>query len=435
MISELPKSYSAPRGPSSVPSDQQSEEEDEDQEEQQEEEKEESESDYSEDQDGVEDEDDKHSKGSSRIDPVQALNASLRSPSKLKIEVESELESASQDEVKDEDGDGDGDIMMRDSHSDRSSSRSPIHFKSHTTPKKSGSARSVESASSGSDTSADEDDSLDDDNSADSEEGSSDEDDDDEDKTITARAPPSPPPPLNNSKATIGAPSQIKPSQRKNFTISSGSSTSDGSCNTQDEVDLQLTSSIFEASSAAIKKPSTPMSSGRAARPRFAIGASLSDMNARKPALGSSAVQANREPRPLKLTKDDDEESEEESEEEESDSDHDEPAPSQTLPKPIRPQSSTSNTSTSEESSDPDSSSSSDEEDDMKRHQNDLSAVLSKMLNESQSSTQSCDDVLSPKLFEGAHSSTSKGNLIGKGSFGKGTKQDKSRVFAFSRPV
>jgi hypothetical protein len=344
----------------------------------------------------------------SRMDPVQALNSSIRSPSKPQREPKPEPEQASQDEEEDED------VEMQDIQSNRSSSRSPILFNSRSTPRNLGPTKPVESASSAGDTSNDEeDDSMDEDKSVDDEEAS-DEEEDDEDKTITAPAPRSSPPSLPTTKPAFNVRLERKPSQRKNFTISPGSSIGDESINTQDEVDFQLTSSVYEASSAAIKSTPIPIPSSSAPRPKFAIGASLSDMNAKKPILGSSS-QANNKARPLKLAEEDDEGSEEESEEESDSDSDDEPEPSQALPKLNRPRLSKPAASESEDASSEDSESESvgEDDDDLQKHQDELAAKISQFV--SQGSTQSFNDIPSPKAVKGSQSSSSSGKVKTKG--------------------
>jgi hypothetical protein len=369
-------------------------------------------------------EDDEDMDGPSRINPVEALNSSVRSPAKPKVERESE--PASQDEEKEE---GEEDVEMQDIQSNRSSSRSPILFNSRATPGKVESATIAESASSVSDTSNDEEESEDEDKSA-SEDDASDDEEDVEDKTITAPAPRPSPPSLPPTHSTIGI-SERKSSQRKNLTISPGSSTGDESYSTQDEVDFQLTSSMFEASPAAKSTP-IPIPSSSVTRPKFAIGASLSDMNAKKPTVGSSASKANSTARALKLIETDEEESDEESEDESDSGSDDEQILSQTLaPKSNLPQPSDSDNSDSDTSdSDSESGSGNESEDDMRAHQNDLAEQINKMASASQGSTQSYDIPSSKPM--NAQSSRSSSAVMEKEKIAKSGKADKR--FNFSKP-
>jgi hypothetical protein len=299
---------------------------------------------------------------------------------------------------------------MQDIQSNRSSSRSPILFNSHATPGRPEPAKIVESASSISDASNDEDESADEDESSDGEER------DDGDKTVLAPVQRSSPPDLSTTKPNVNMSSERKQSQRKNLTISRGSSTGDESVNTQDEVDFQLTSSMFEASSTAIEDTSIRIpSSSNATKPKFSIGASLSSLNAKKPILGASASNANKA-QPLKLAENNDEESEEESEYEsnsESSSDSDnKPEPTQSFPKLRQSQQLESDDSDSDSDSDSESGNDEENEDDEQIARNELAAQIAKMASDAQGSTQSYD-VASPNLIKGLQSSRS-GSVKGK---------------------
>ena len=160
------------------------------------------------------DEDNDNLDGPNRIDPVKALNTSLRSPANPK----SEPEPKSREQDDDEEDESE-DVEMQDIQSNRSSSRSPVVFNSHAIHGKAEPTNPGKSASSTSDESNDENESVDEE-SSDSEDEASDDVGEDEDKTITAPVHRSSPPSLPATKPTVDISSEGKPSQSKNFTIS-----------------------------------------------------------------------------------------------------------------------------------------------------------------------------------------------------------------------
>lgn len=153
--------------------------------------------------------------------------------------------------------------------------------------------------------------------------------DEDEEEEAEIQIPKSSPPPSlpvikSATKPTVNSRSTesgIKPKVNN-----SKDSNSDSGEDTQDEVDQQLTSSLFEVlhpSSSAIQSSAVP-SSSTANRPKFGLGASLSSLNANKPLFGSQAMKStSSRPQLKELDEDEDEESEEESEDDESSDDED----------------------------------------------------------------------------------------------------------------
>jgi hypothetical protein len=388
-------------------------------------------SDESEEEEDEDDDDDEEDlDGPTRIDPVKALNTSLRPPAKSKLHSEPASPDEEEDEEDEENDEGeDGGVKMQDIQSNRSSSRSPIMFNSHATPRKSEPAKPSISASSTSDEWNDEDDS-DEEESTDGEAETSEGNEEPEDKTITAQISRSSPPSLPTKKPIANVLPTEKSSQRKNFTMSPGSSTSDVSINTQDEVDFQLTSSMFEASSTAVKSTPIPPPSSSAATPKFSFGASLSSLNARKPVLGSSVAKASGKAQPLKLVENDEEseeESEEESDDSSSESDNGQEA-SQSLPRTRQIQPLT----TDSDDSDSDSESSSDKEnqDEREMARNELVAHIAKMASDPQASTQS-NDIPSSNIAKRSQSSNSGGG--GKRSNG-GSGKNYITGYSFSQP-
>jgi hypothetical protein len=390
------------------------------------------------------DEDNDDLDGPNRIDPVKALNTSLRSPATPKSEPEPKSQEQDDDEDDNEDDDEDDDevddeedededVEMQDIQSNRSSSRSPVVFNSHATYGKAEPTKPGKSASSTSDESNDENESVDEE-SSDSEDEASDDVGEDEDKPITSpvhRSPPS----LPATKPTVDISSDGKPSQSKNFTISHGSS-GDDSFNTQDEVDFQLTSSMFEVSSNAVKSTPVPIpSSSNAARPKSSF-ASLSSL-AKNFVVGPSSLKTNVKSQPLKLAENDDEDSEDESDEESdpnSSSNSDEESElSQSLAKPNE----TRPPATDSDDSDSDSGSGSDKEneDDEEIARNELSAQIAKMTSDSQASTQSYD-APTPKVVKGLQDNQSSGSGKGGKKLNGGSgKEDKYLTkYAFSQP-
>ena len=391
------------------------------------------ESEESVDEDGDEDDDDKDDDdlhGSSRIDPVQALNSSLRSQAQAQADVVPDSHKLDDDAEESEDED----TEIQDIQSNRSPSRSPIMFNSQSAPGKPELSKPTESASYMSDESND-DDSVYEDESTDgevevSEEG--DDEDEDEDRAITTGILRSSPPALNPMVSIAPG----KYGQRKNIFTTSPSSPTDESFNTQDEVDFQLTSSLYEASSATVKSTPIPIpSSGKVATPKFTVGASLSSLNAKKPFLGSSASKANGKSQPLKLANNDEDSDEEESEESDSDSSSDsdndnEPETSQTLPKRkySRSAESDSDTTTSGSDSDSESGSNKENEDEKEQARNELAAQIAKVVNDSQASTQSYDPP-SPKLVRASQSSSK-----GSGKRASGGREKFLTGYVFSQP-
>ena len=379
------------------------------------------------------DEDNDDLDGPNRIDPVQALNTSLRSPAKPKSEPE--LKSQEQDDDDDEDEDEEGeDVEMQDIQSNRSSSRSPVVFNSHTICGKAEPTKLEKSASSTSDESNDENESVDDE-SSDSEAEASDNIGDDEDRTTTAPVHQSSPPSLPATKATVDISSGEKLSQSKNFTMSPGSSGND-SFNTQDEVDFQLTSSMFEVSSNAVKSTPIPIpSSSNAARPKSSF-ASLSSL-AKNFIVGRSSSKTSGKSQPLKLAGNNNEDSEDESNEE-SDSDSSsnsdkEPELSQSLP--ISKETRTPATDSDESDSDSGSGSDNESEDNEEIARKELSAQIAKMVSDSQASTQSYD-APTPKVVKVSQDCQSSGSGKGgkklKGGSGKEGKY--LTKYTFSQP-
>jgi len=196
--------------------------------------------------------------------------------------------------------------------------------------------------------------------------------DEDEEEEAEIQIPKSSPPP-----SLPALKSAIKPTVNSRNTESginpkgnnSKDSNSDSGQDTQDEVDQQLTSSLFEVlhpSSSAIRS-SAITSSSTATRPKFGLGASLSSLNANKPLFGSQGLKpTSSRPQLKELDEDEEEESEEESEDDESSDD--EEAPKQAALKQDTPSKDTKKTqdsgSDSFSASDTSSDSESEEDDD-----------------------------------------------------------------------
>lgn len=317
---------------------------------------------------------------------------------------------------------------MEDIQSSRSSTRSPIMFNSHFST---GIREPAISTQSTSDESNDEDSSDEEDESElevpEEEQGY-------EDKTIKAPVPVSSPCSLP-TQTTVNM-SNGRTGQRKNLIVSTSSSVGDESFTTQDEVDYQLTSSMFEAPSSTLK--STPISvpySVKTAPPRFRIGASLSSLNAKKKSiLGTLPSQVNTKNQILKLADKHDEESEEESEESDSDlsddSDNVPPQASQPVPRP-------SNTvDPADSDSDSDSGSDSDKynEDEESTARNELTAHIAKLTSDLQGNTQSYG-FPSPNPVK---ASSSQSTIKGSSSAEKKAKSENGRSYttgySFSQP-
>jgi hypothetical protein len=124
------------------------------------------------------------------------------------------------------------------------------------------------------------------------------------------QVPKSSPPILPAAKpAKVSVP---KPSQANNSKVS----TTPEELSTQDEIDQQLTSSVYEARS-ALNSSAVPSSS--AIRPAFKVGASLSGLNSAKQPLGSKTTKPStttKRSQQMKVNMDDGSASEEEEEEE-----------------------------------------------------------------------------------------------------------------------
>ncbi|KUJ22698.1 uncharacterized protein LY89DRAFT_308024 [Mollisia scopiformis] len=143
------------------------------------------------------------------------------------------------------------------------------------------------------------------------------------------------------------SPPEFPPRQRVNPSLvrvvtkqnrnNSKDSLSHMSINTQDEVDQQLTSSMYEALPAPSSSVSLPIpASSAVTKPKFGVGVSLSSLLAAKSTLSSSYAARANDPRSssqkLQLPEEEEEDGSEEEEEEESDSDEsssdEEPGPS-----------------------------------------------------------------------------------------------------------
>lgn len=253
-----------------------------------------------------------------------------------------------------------------------------------------------------------------------SEQSESEEDEDEEDEEeeeSEVQVPKSSPelPPYKRS---------IKPTMTKPGLKPSKSRLSDLSINTQDEVDQQLTSSLYEALSAPSSSvpPHIPASSNAMiTKPKigFGIGASLSSLNKASATLAASsqakANGARSSSQKLQLAHEEensDEESEEESEEDDDDSsaDEEEEAPenkksiSTTIKRSFRVEDTQKDSDQSDSESD--SGSSGDEEEEKQRLGQELMSQVNAMNSMANGGSQ--DSIPSPKMYRSGTQDTPK---------------------------
>jgi hypothetical protein len=233
-----------------------------------------------------------------RVDPAKLLNDSLLSGKQSQPAVaKPQPEPEGQDEEMKDAEEQDEDVEMASSHSSPRESRSPVIFNQHITllkpaaalelPK---SAEDVEMESGSDSSSAEDDEEVDEDEK----ETSSDEKDEDEEETEEKNTIQIPRSSLElphaNSQPARSSGSQ---KQRKNQLIPS-----DDESNTQDEIDYQLTSSMYEvhsssASQEAVKSPPPTQVPTSSIRPTFKIGASLQSLNEKSKNLSSNGKSSS----------------------------------------------------------------------------------------------------------------------------------------------
>lgn len=259
----------------------------------------------------------------SRIDPVKLLNAnSLRKNQSTAPIIKSEPKVAAEMDEDDEE-----DVGMGSDRSSSPESRSPVIFNQkpassipdlHPLPEV---ARAID----------DEETQSDNESSSSEEEQaqqSSEEEDESEDEEVEAKTAvqipqSSPELPRSQSASKPSTPAPARASRqtqklRKPVSISSPRSPNDSGSNTQDEVDFQLTSSLYEAQPPSSQSAKSTILPPSASQPRF--GASLQLMNSQKPTF--TAINAPKPPAvPQKLSLLED--SEEETSDDESSSDSD----------------------------------------------------------------------------------------------------------------
>jgi hypothetical protein len=221
----------------------------------------------------------------SKVDPVKLLNNPLR---RRKLSTSSNKPSlVSREDAEDED------VEMASNLSSPRESRSPVIFNHHTPPTISTIAPLPKASQPIDD---DETQSVDDSASVESSEDDQSEADKLPIKPATVQVSQSSPvlpraKSVAKSSPPVLANKVESQKQRKMLPNHASPSTSDSGLNTQDEVDFQLTSSLYEArpqSSQTVRStPILPLSS-QPLRP--SIGASLSELNARKPPLTPSAT-------------------------------------------------------------------------------------------------------------------------------------------------
>jgi hypothetical protein len=313
-------------------------------------------------------------------------------------------------------------------------SRSPVVFTQHTQPAEPEPPASPESDSASEDVDDEEEEESaggDDtkpqnqDEESGYEDSGSEEDEVDDDEGAEVQVPKSSLPELLLSKtkttaitATIPASSKQDSSQSKKMQHPATDSDEEGS--TQDEVDQQLTSSLYTVPARAVSNTSVlaprgsttiPVPTSSAPRPQFRFGASLSSLNEKKPVFGAARKQGIvvKGAAPKKLELDEDEESEEE--EEESDDESSESSDDEEDAKPIdsivysnpgpepKPNDSTtssgsSSITNSDSGEDDDSTSGKDSEAGIERAKNELAAEIECFAKESQGTT---DEIPKPK--------------------------------------
>jgi hypothetical protein len=201
------------------------------------------------------------------------------------------------------------------------------------------------------------------------EEDSVDSDSESESEGIEVQIPKSSPPIVPATKsAKVSAP---KPSQANN----SKASITPEELSTQDEIDQQLTSSVYEVLSTA---NSSAVPSSSAIRPTFKVGASLSSMNSSKLLYKSTPVKPltpARSSQPTKVNMDQGSDSEEEEESDENSTFSSDEEPSKPTATKIAIKSQPK--ATYPDSSDSDSS----ESDDEKGARNELTAMIANLAN------------------------------------------------------
>jgi hypothetical protein len=197
-------------------------------------------------------------------------------------------------------------------------------------------------------------------------------------------------PPTRATKATSQSQSQ---KQRKMVPTPASRSSSDSGFSTQDEVDFQLTSSLYEAHSQysqAVKSTPILPPSSQTARPGFRIGASLQSLNEKRPTLApsmtSSQVNGKTARQKLREQEESSEESDSDSDSDSSSSDDEENNPSAQLILQQSQSRGKESTTNSDTSSDEDSEDESGD-DEARNARNDLAAAIANI--GSQSSTQS----------------------------------------------
>ncbi|KAE8448373.1 hypothetical protein EG329_009617 [Mollisiaceae sp. DMI_Dod_QoI] len=223
----------------------------------------------------------------------------ISSNTTIKYELQ-EPRNESEDEDEGEDDDEDAEVDEDETQSHNTSprdSRSPVTFSQHPeitdNPKSQGAAQPETGSVSEEDEEADSDDASEEEQEEEDEESKSaseesEDEESEEEEEPKVQVPKSSPPelpahkqPIKTTRAFTGT----KPSQNN-----SKESLSDMSINTQDEVNQQLTSSMYEARSAPTSSVSNPIpASSAAAKPKIGFGASLSSLNAASATLAASS--------------------------------------------------------------------------------------------------------------------------------------------------
>ncbi|KAG9228288.1 hypothetical protein BJ875DRAFT_490021 [Amylocarpus encephaloides] len=284
------------------------------------------------------DEDDSSDSDSDEEIPARISPATLAARAQKKPPVISRIITAAETEIEDE---SEEDDEVRSNSSSARESRSPIVFNHH--PQENKVSRPVHRASADLDESSEEDE---------ADEEDEDEDQDEEIPDAPARSQTTPPGKRNNETefsdgsesaeeeeedADDREPSQELPqyvriptkgSQPNGSSRQTGENHSDKSASTQEELAQQLTSSVYEARqttvSSSIVYPPTSSIAKPSPRPSIKFGASLSQLNLKKPIVGSPANKNVNGSKPsiktiLAASDEEGEEDEEDEEEEESD--------------------------------------------------------------------------------------------------------------------
>lgn len=222
------------------------------------------------------------------------------------------------------------------------------------------------------------------------------------------------------------------PKQRKMFPTYTSPSSIDSGFNTQDEVDFQLTSSLYEArfqSSQPVRSTPVLPSSSQVIQPSFTVGASLQSLNKKKPAIESSVSKSL-----MKPTLHEDESSEED-EDSDSDSGSDSGSEEETVPSRFIDQKSQvkkAALSSSESSSEDDD----DEElDDIAVHRAELVSVIANA--EKQYSHSSPNSIRGPAGRLASHSSSQNQSQSRKAGHELKTKKISDKYltgYSFSQP-